>query len=693
MAIQKRRDTNISISARAGTGKTTTLVQLVYRLMGHKSSKLLLQGSEQQEAIWKMATSGPPPASIKIVSFGTRSVEDIKSKLKIKDKRVTVSTVHGFGMSLLCQAQICKVNFGKWVNGDKDVFILADLLQHDSWRSVNNQYPGLIRLYKRMIGFIKSDLIPYLDHVDDPDFWLDTLEHYASFHSIEMKSEHVDMLCEIIPNVLQTSVDMAPRMIDFNDMIWLPHQLGLVDKAKPTVPLLLVDEGQDLNIGQRAILLAAASRIILVADEGQAVYGFQGADVMSVKNFEAELRKRPLGLTKLPLNESRRCPHSLVPFVKPLVSDFAVYKDNPVGSIYVSRYIDLAKHPHSYLGDKERVLIVARRNAYNVAMAIRFLSNSIACCILGKDFGDDLIDTITQIVNDDITISNIDALPLIAKWLNKEKKRLEATYPDSTLPVTLVEDKAECLSELCNRNQSTSVAMTIDFIRELFTDKDSTRVTFSSIHKAKGLEAPIIIFLNYNECPDPKVVPSSDMYQQERNLFYVAMTRTLGVLHFIESPPDAKTKRSRRCSLEDVQLVIDAKAERFEPQGVKVTTKVVDDTTPPWDDEPEEKPNDPHYPHYPQRGVFGKNKKAKVEDKKETKPLAKKARFTDEESIRANKSTERVKTKIGGPASVLSIEKSREAKIRELIELFQSLPPEDLEALLVELRGDINYDD
>lgn len=662
MVVSRRTDSNLSITARAGCGKTTTIVQAVYRLLGHKSESLLLKGSDQQEEIWRQICSGPAPANIRLVSFGTRSVGDIKDKLKITDKRVTVSTVHGFGMSLLNQAKVCQGNFGKWVDFNKLVFLLTDYLNESSWQSLNSSRPGLIRFFKRIVGFVKADLIP----VDqDEDFWQETIARYCAMHGIEAKSDHCDLTAEALTPILEKCIESASRFIDFDDMIWLPHQLKLVDSTKPMYPLVLVDEAQDLNVGQRQIILSSASRIVIVADERQAVYGFQGADVDSIKNFETALSKRNLGLLRLPLNQSRRCPQALLPFVTPLVPDFAIYPSNQKGYIYKAKYVDLATNPQAFLGNpndiKSKVLLLARRNAYNVSMAIRFIAKEIACCILGKDFGDDLVETLLKIVGKDDSTSCEDALPLIDKWRVAEIKRLEAIYPDAVGPVTLVEDKADCLIELCSRNLSGAVSLTIAFIHELFTDKDSTRVTFSSIHKAKGLEAPIIIFLHYNECPDVKVPPTSPMYEQEKNLFYVAITRTLDTLYFVESPPDPKTKKIKPCPLPEVQTIIQSA-----PQFVLSKAICEVDTSCPFDADEEPKTMSQAKPKA--------NPKAKA-----------KRRLTDDESVRAEVSTKRALS--SSKPTILPITEVRQSKINELRKQLTALPPEDLELLWVELRG------
>jgi superfamily I DNA/RNA helicase len=58
-------------------------------------------------------------------------------------------------------------------------------------------------------------------------------------------------------------------------------------------------------------------------------------------------------------------------------------------------------------------------------------------------------------------------------------------------------------------------------------------VTLCTIHKSKGLEAPRVFWLERSECP-ARWVRKDHQKQQEINLCYVAATRAIDELHFIE---------------------------------------------------------------------------------------------------------------------------------------------------------------
>jgi superfamily I DNA/RNA helicase len=83
------------------------------------------------------------------------------------------------------------------------------------------------------------------------------------------------------------------------------------------------------------------------------------------------------------------------------------------------------------------------------------------------------------------------------------------------------------LSEGC-----TTIRELQDKIDAIFSD-DAEGVVFSSIHKAKGLEAERVFILHPELMPHP--MAKQDWEQvQERNIEYVAITRTLSELIYVE---------------------------------------------------------------------------------------------------------------------------------------------------------------
>ena len=63
-------------------------------------------------------------------------------------------------------------------------------------------------------------------------------------------------------------------------------------------------------------------------------------------------------------------------------------------------------------------------------------------------------------------------------------------------------------------------------------DEDDDRVLLMTLHSAKGLEFPIVYILDANEgiTPHSRAMLDEDM-EEERRLFYVAMTRAKTRLH------------------------------------------------------------------------------------------------------------------------------------------------------------------
>jgi len=68
-------------------------------------------------------------------------------------------------------------------------------------------------------------------------------------------------------------------------------------------------------------------------------------------------------------------------------------------------------------------------------------------------------------------------------------------------------------------------------IDEVFAD-EAEGVTFSSVHKAKGGEAERVYILQPGLMPHPKATEAWEV-EQERNVLYVALTRSKSELYFV----------------------------------------------------------------------------------------------------------------------------------------------------------------
>ena len=99
-----------------------------------------------------------------------------------------------------------------------------------------------------------------------------------------------------------------------------------------------------------------------------------------------------------------------------------------------------------------------------------------------------------------------------------------------------LDDKLTCCSLLAQTLRSTdSVKALESLITSLFSDYDPTlppTLTFSSVHKSKGLEFPSVYLLGRNLYMPSRRATLPWMLTQENNLIYVAITRA--VTHLID---------------------------------------------------------------------------------------------------------------------------------------------------------------
>ena len=94
----------------------------------------------------------------------------------------------------------------------------------------------------------------------------------------------------------------------------------------------------------------------------------------------------------------------------------------------------------------------------------------------------------------------------------------------------ILEDKRDTIEALSDGCQT--VAGLEQRIAQVFSD-DQAGVVFSTVHKFKGGEAEKVYILEPGLMPHPRASQAWEMVQ-ERNLRYVAITRSKQELYFVE---------------------------------------------------------------------------------------------------------------------------------------------------------------
>lgn len=176
-------------------------------------------------------------------------------------------------------------------------------------------------------------------------------------------------------------------------------------------------------------------------------------------------------------------------------------------------------------------IVLCRNTAPLVSFAYSLLSRDIPCRILGRDIGARLIAVVKKMYAANLE----DFRSRLSVWREREISVLESQgrSPES------IEDQYSCLVFFCESldENSRSIASLIAKIELMFTDDNGgneSRVTLSTIHKAKGSEFNTVFLLDKNLIPS-RYAKLPWQQVQEKNLLYVAITRAMEKLYYISS--------------------------------------------------------------------------------------------------------------------------------------------------------------
>lgn len=364
----------------------------------------------------------------------------------------------------------------------------------------------------RMVGLGRQAGVGCLV-ADTTQTWLEICNH----HNLELENENAEFgrALELCGQLLRWS--NADSRLDFDDLLYLAVKDGL---SLPKFDYVFVDEAQDTNAIQRALLrkiLKTDSRIIAVGDPAQAIYGFRGADSNSLNLIAEEFDCK-----NLPLTVSYRCPTKVVEYARHWVSHIEAAPTAAEGEVLnLGAKWELNKFA---TGD----LIICRTTKPLISFAYKFLRARIPAKIMGREIGQGLKSLIDKLNANGIDnlITKLDA------WTEREIEKAVVKQQESKAEA--VQDKASAILCLIDGMLETerTIPMLLSIIDTLFSDSKGD-ITLATIHKAKGLEADTVFWLNSSQCP-AKWAKSEWQIQQENNLCYVAVTRARRRLVLIE---------------------------------------------------------------------------------------------------------------------------------------------------------------
>lgn len=255
----RSREANLLVDAKAGTGKTTTIVEGLKVLPERNPATFL-------------------PYRTTFLAFNKAIAETLKSKCP---RLVSCSTFHSLGFRTLKD------------HGMKPE-VVPNKVMKIIWKMTDREHPDQ-KMIQRLVGIAKGCCIGMPDRL--------ALQDLADFYAIEF--EERDSF-EISERVLAAS-DLDEETIDFDDMLRFPVRRNLPFQTQDNV---FVDEAQDTNPIQVEIverLMGPETRLCAVGDPNQAIYGFRGATSNAMDVIQTRFTCKVL-----PLSVTWRCPKKVV---------------------------------------------------------------------------------------------------------------------------------------------------------------------------------------------------------------------------------------------------------------------------------------------------------------------------------------------------------------------------------------------
>jgi hypothetical protein len=377
---------------------------------------------------------------------------------------------------------------------------------------------------KRLLGYAKNEWRGPTE---------DNVKALCDRYDVTLDNGTLPQVCEALRELLVMSLDLRKWGIGFDDQLWWQAETGAQLDTAPS--LVFVDEYQDTNQPQAEMvrkLIDAGSRVVVVGDERQAIFGFRGADTRAMDNGEVLLRGTDdRGLTVLPLTQTRRCSEMVVRLTQAIVPDFECLPGTAKGGLGTVQDTELI----AWL--KPGDVVLCRNNADLVALAYRLLSKSIPCMIKGRDIGDKLCDLVDEVNGGTPSNYGDEAAQFgtaLRDWYMAKRKPLLMEGDDAERRLATLQDQYDCLNILAMEGMDAGkIKNTIRFV---FGDgARNGKVTLSTGHKFKGLEVETVDNRLVLLRPDRLGMAgrNDEDTMQESNVLNVMLTRAKGGLYFV----------------------------------------------------------------------------------------------------------------------------------------------------------------
>lgn len=465
-AIANSTDVSVMGEAVAGSGKSTTMLEMLDRKMQHLDGK----------------------------AFLTLFSKALQTELEpYSTKQLSITTKHAMGMKLFY------MNGKKpFVDKNKSKNLLIKQLKFDPSEMPDNERRNGWRQLYAMADLVDKLRVRFVD-------WRD-ISQVANINS-QYGCDVEDL--SLVQELMKLSFEKAETgWIDFTDMNYIPL---IMDFKFDKYDLAVMDECQDFSPMDAMFLercIAENGKMTFVGDTRQSIMGFAGADTTMMEKL-----RNKFNCSVYPISYTFRCPRSVVDAVvsrghHATIKAWSGAKD---GIFDPDAVYDI----HGY---ENGTMLLSRRNAILVPFAIKAHKAGRSVSVLGGGIEDKMLGILRHLKCNTIC----ELRSLVMDEHAKKIEKLNLSPNPSASAMEFVNDLYDTLVSIIN--ECTLVDQVDKMITELFRPKKDS-LLYSSIHRSKGREADRVVILDSNNMTLNMDKLNEEEQQQEKNLCYVAMTR------------------------------------------------------------------------------------------------------------------------------------------------------------------------
>lgn len=507
---------NAFISAKAGSGKTTTMVEAM-KLVPEKNKCIFL-------------------------AFNNKIVDELRSRVSPR-KNCDVNTVHSLGLSIITarfgNVSVDEFKYDTYLR--ENIVMLSD---SECLKQNRRTFKLYYRNTRKLVNLSRLFLCQSEKEISD----------LANERGIELLCDEAD----VASKVLEWGREHV-ETVDYTDMVWLPNELLL--KPPKRYDWVFCDEVQDFSLAYYSLVekcIKRGGRLFSVGDEKQMINGFAGASEIAME----KIKNRPnTNIFTLPV--CYRCDRKIVELAKKRVPEIKCKDDAEDGEI-------LYDCSTGVIADGD--LVLSRTNAPLAKLYMTLLKRGVKCNITGGSMVDGLIalveDTKSEELNPDVFEPGVfyelySVLFSKARMLAAENRASldDAMLTQQSLSIYDAIQTLKILSEGLERKEELVErlnAINVYSGPETFSpdDRKNAGITLSTIHKAKGMECDRVFILCDPSLPMGDGMPEWER-EQEKNLEYVAYTRAKHLLGFVseKNVPKCGRQQSKESILKEMHVM------------------------------------------------------------------------------------------------------------------------------------------